>query len=1085
MTFFQKKNQKLKAALLLCVIAAGLLSVIAVPRFVSAADIEQVKPVELSGTLIGKYQLNYTGNLNYFNSATPSYELSGKNRTFAEEKKRLANEGHVTAFRGYENSSTSKLSNSYGGSGKIAKAYLVWQSRSSSAGTVTLLTPDGKEHTVKANKKYHDLRPGDTNLGDKGQISCMYSYAKDVTNLVKKKPYGKYSVCDIKEWTYDGHGGESMCTWQLVVVEHVKDEAAPVRAVDVRLGAYFSYLSDDWVDMKILLEHGLMTKSAGTVTGQVIYGFQSDSLNAGKWPVTVKVGNTDSVTLNNRKISSGLYRNDTVLVGNQGSTRFTLCDSAAEGGKINLGNGAKGVQAIIENPNGNWNSYYLLGTAIDVEFPYTQDMKTTVNSASSVTVSNTITNNISTSNGKTGIYDGEIVVELDDALTATAASATKADGTALVSSAIKIDNASHTVTFTGLDTLQKGKKVSYTIACTTDSVANSKNGVKVFTNTDSYSGKLYDGTAQKASERKTGLAIGEVIFGESSDVPMYTVTVIPGEHIKSVMAGGQTKESTLAVDYKIDGSVSVTATPENGCEFTKWTRKNEGTGSTGDKKSNPYTFTMPSQNVTLTAEGKIIERTVTLRAGEGIASVSGGGKYKVGTKVSITATLKEGYHFRDWTGTYQTGEIDYSFTMPAQDVDMTANAEVNQYTIHFHPNDGAELSHVDDIVAEYGQEITLPNIIASDGTAAYVKYTLDGENVTEGVLSGTIPESMMYGYTEPEQEEEASETGQPEDEEEGAETEPSEGEAEASEEEQLEETEPEPVESEIEALETEDETEASGTEPESKEKVAGTELTGEETNPQPTVYPSVFLGWALEENKDKPTAQWKADETVKNLVKEHGGEITLYAVWDDCPWIVAEDLYYTLEEAQNGFITEAEILSHATASDREDGSPINPGFHEDGTSFSIPDYRAEDFTGLSANPDYAEIFEIKETLTVVDSVGSMYSKEITVYVVDTTPQPVKPEGTTRFIDEYYYHQPYENGGLEDNSVWKTDPEYVETITEAFENLKNDTPVMEFHFTHEDVLKAKEYIQEHGIGNSKEPDGLSNFYDTFLEPNRTK
>ena len=115
----------------------------------------------------------------------------------------------------------------------------------------------------------------------------------------------------------------------------------------------------------------------------------------------------------------------------------------------------------------------------------------------------------------------------------------------------------------------------------------------------------------------------------------------------------------------------------------------------------------------------------------------------------------------------------------------------------------------------------------------------------------------------------------------------------------------------------------------------------------------------------------------------------------------------------------------------------------------------------------------------------MYSKEITVYVVDTTPQPVKPEGTTRFIDEYYYHQPYENGGLEDNSVWKTDPEYVETITEAFENLKNDTPVMEFHFTHEDVLKAKEYIQEHGIGNSKEPDALSNFYDTFLEPNRTK
>ncbi len=1062
MTFLQKQNQKLKAALLLCVIGAGLLSSIAVPRFVSAADTEQVKPVELSGTLIGKYQLNYTGNLNYFNSATPSYELSGWNSTFAKEKERLAEEGHVTALKGYENSSTSKLSNSYGGSGKIAKAYLVWQSRSSSAGTVTLLTPDGKEHTVKANKKYHDLRPGDTNLGDKGQISCMYSYAKDVTNLVKNKPYGKYSVCNIKEWTYDGHGGESMCTWQLVVVECVKDEAAPVRAVDVRLGAYFSMDKAEKVNMEIMLEHGLVTKKAGTVTGQVIYGFQSDSLNAGKWPVTVKVGD-ELKKLNDRKMSSGLYRNDTVLVANQGSTRFTLCDSAAEGGKINLGNGAKEVKTYILNPNGNWNSYYLLGTAIDVEFPYTEDMKTMVNSAGSVTVSNTITNNISTSNGKTGIYDGKIVVELDDALTATAASATKADGSALASSGIKIDNVSHTVTFTGLDTLQKGKKVSYTITCTTDSAANSKNRVKVFENTDSYSGMLYDGTAQKASEKKTGLAIGEIIFGESSDTPMYTVTVVPGEHIKSVTAGGQTKEGTFAVDYEIGGSVSVTATPDSDSEFTRWTRENAKDGSTSEVKKNPYTFTMPSQNVTLTAEGKLIERTVTLRAGEGIASVSGGGKYRVGTKVSITATLKEGYHFRDWTGTYQTGKIDYSFTMPAQDVDMTANAEVNQYTIHFHPNDGAELSHVEDIVAEYGQEITLPNIITSEGTAAYVKYTLDGENVTEGVLSGTIPESMMYGYVEPEEPEmeqpeeetEVSENGQPEE----AETEQPEDETEASKEEQS----------------------------ENKEKAAGTEQPGEEaeTDPQPTVYPSVFLGWALEENKDRPTAQWTVDETVKNLVTEHGGEITLYAVWDDCPWIVAEDLYYSLEQAQNGVITEAEILSHATASDREDGSPIAAGFHEDGTSFSIPDYRAEDFTGLTANPEKAEIFEVTETLTVVDSSGSMYDKVITVFVVDTTPQDVPPLGTTRYIDEYFYNQPYDYGGLVDDSVWKTDPEYRESITDAFNNLKNDTPEMSFYLTHEDVLEIQEYVREHGLGNSQEADGLANCWDDIIGPAQTK
>ena len=34
-----------------------------------------------------------------------------------------------------------------------------------------------------------------------------------------------------------------------------------------------------------------------------------------------------------------------------------------------------------------------------------------------------------------------------------------------------------------------------------------------------------------------------------------------------------------------------------------------------------------------------------------------------------------------------------------------------------------------------------------------------------------------------------------------------------------------------------------------------------------------------------------------------------------------------------------------------------------------------------------------------------------MHVVDTTAEAVKPEGTTRFINEYYYNQPYEYGGL--------------------------------------------------------------------------
>ncbi len=68
---------------------------------------------------------------------------------------------------------------------------------------------------------------------------------------------------------------------------------------------------------------------------------------------------------------------------------------------------------------------------------------------------------------------------------------------------------------------------------------------------------------------------------------------------------------------------------------------------------------------------------------------------------------------------------------------------------------------------------------------------------------------------------------------------------------------------------------------------------------------------------------------------------------------------------------------------------IEPGFHENGTSFSIPDYQASDFT------QFRREGSCTENLTVVDSTGSTYYKQITVYVVDTTAVAVEPEGTTR------------------------------------------------------------------------------------------
>ena len=382
--------------------------------------------------------------------------------------------------------------------------------------------------------------------------------------------------------------------------------------------------------------------------------------------------------------------------------------------------------------------------------------------------------------------------------------------------------------------------------------------------------------------------------------------------------------------------------------------------------------------------------------------------------------------------------------MPNQNITMRAEAEANTYTITFDPNGGGEVTHIDDIIAQYDKQVSLP-----DATDYYVKYTQEGVNVTDAVLSGAL--SLSAEVKEGEQPGTSDQVS-------GQET-----------------------------NENVDEVTSPENEAEQSADQSDVDAVAEQPEKTPKVYPSVFLGWSLEAGKDSLMPQWKAGEPidVKTLVEvagvtdQNNATITLYAVWDDCPWIQATDLYYTLKQAQSGFITDTEILSHATAFDREDGSPIPPGFHENGTSFSIPDYAPTDFTQFQGNGSCTE------NLTVVDSSGSVYKKQITVHVVDTTAEAVKPEGTTRFINEYYYNQPYEYGGLRDDSIWKTDPEYVAVIKEAFENLKNNTPEASYYSTHEENLQMKDYIEEHGFGNSKEPDGLKNFYEKFMAPNKIK
>lgn len=470
-----------------------------------------------------------------------------------------------------------------------------------------------------------------------------------------------------------------------------------------------------------------------------------------------------------------------------------------------------------------------------------------------------------------------------------------------------------------------------------------------------------------------------------------------------------------------------------GYTFKGWAKSNPMNGALSGKT---YTFGNASGKTdTLTAMWQVNYYKVTLHAGNGIESVSGAGEYAYGTTVTIDAAVLRGYHWGAWTGTYDTQTKQYAFTMPARDVDMTADAEANTYTLHFDPNSGAEVTHLDDVTVAYDENVMLP-----DASGAYVKYTLDGNNITDDVLHGDI-DLHAIGL-------EMDNTDDPE---------------------ALEETE------NLEELERQEEPEAE------------LEAVEEEPAADQKAYVSVYTGWVLEDEKENFVPQWLPGQeiTVAQLVETagvtdtDGAVVTVYAAWDDCPWITATNLYYTLNQAQQGFITDSEILSHATASDREDGSPIAPGFHDNGTSFSIPDYQASDFT------QFQHEGSCTENLTVVDSAGSTYYKRITVYVVDTAAMDVKPEGTTRFINEKYYGKPYEQGGLEDNSVWKTDTEYVAVLRTAFDNLKNDTPIAVYRINHDTRQAINEYVDAHGFGNSREAGALQRLYELYLAPNRTR
>lgn len=168
---------------------------------------------------------------------------------------------------------------------------------------------------------------------------------------------------------------------------------------------------------------------------------------------------------------------------------------------------------------------------------------------------------------------------------------------------------------------------------------------------------------------------------KQNEVTKYTVSLTKGTGISAVSGAGS---------YAAGASVTISATVTSGYTWTNWTGYKTTT-------TQNYTFTMPSQNVSFTAnatKNAATTYTVTLNKGTGISAVTGAGSYEAGKTVTINATVTSGYTWNNWTGYKTTTTKNYSFTMPSQNVTFTANATKDSttpatYTITYNANGGS------------------------------------------------------------------------------------------------------------------------------------------------------------------------------------------------------------------------------------------------------------------------------------------------------------------------------------------------------------------------------------------------------------
>ena len=207
---------------------------------------------------------------------------------------------------------------------------------------------------------------------------------------------------------------------------------------------------------------------------------------------------------------------------------------------------------------------------------------------------------------------------------------------------------------------------------------------------------------------------GYTFKGWDKEIP----ETMPAENI-TVKAQWEINQYTITFDTN-GGSEIAPITQDYGTEITapdNPTRK--GYTFKGWDKEIPKT--MPAENITVKAQWEINQYTITFdtNGGSEIDSIT----QDYGTAITAPADpTRKGYTFRGW-------DKEIPETMPADNITVKAQWEINQYTITFDTNGGSEIAP---ITQDYGTEITTPDNPTRKG------YTFKG-------WDKEIPETMPAG----------------------------------------------------------------------------------------------------------------------------------------------------------------------------------------------------------------------------------------------------------------------------------------------------------------------------------------------------